>query len=177
MKKSVFIYFLPVLLMALLVVALFHTLMHNSKGKFAQHVGDPVPATMLPTLEASAITFNTADWKSRAYAVNFFASWCIDCRAEHDGLLELKDAGVPLIGIAYKDNPAPLRELLENKGDPYLAVAMDNTGKAFIDWGLTGVPETLIVDKTGIIRFHYIGPMTENVIVDDFLPAWKDAQK
>jgi cytochrome c biogenesis protein CcmG, thiol:disulfide interchange protein DsbE len=108
--------------------------------------------------------------------VNLFASWCGPCRVEHPSLRALaenpllKDNGVRLIGVAYKDEPANALKFLASEGDPYAAIGMDLKGRAAIDWGLTGVPETFVVRGDGTIAFKYTGPMTEQALREKVLP-------
>lgn len=174
MKRASFI---PLLLCFGLVAALAVALLHNKteNNKFALHVGEPATPTRLPLFDAPAETrFDTHDWIGRPYIVNFFASWCSPCRAEHEVLSGLQQQlHLPLIGIAFKDRAEATQHFLSRSGNPYLAVAMDADGRTGIDWGLTGVPETFIIDATGIIRYHFVGPMTEEVVAEELLPAWK----
>ena len=142
-------------------------------NKFAQHVGDPVPATNLEIHNENSMFFNMADWRGRAYIVNFFASWCVECRAEHDAWMALSTYHLPVIGIAFKDKQELLTKFLDKSGNPYLAVARDDAGRAGIDWGITGVPETFIIDKAGIIRFHIAGPMNDATLSREFADVWK----
>jgi cytochrome c biogenesis protein CcmG/thiol:disulfide interchange protein DsbE len=173
MKKTA-----PLILLTLIAFMGLMLMVHRHSGmggKLAEATGAPAPAITLPILDAPGQTFDPAARKGTAYTVNFFASWCPDCRAEHENLLALAKKNILIVGIAYQDKPAPIREFLGKKGSPYSAVAFDDKGNAFAAWGLSGVPESFIIDKAGIIRFHYMGPMSESVIERDFLPAWRKA--
>ena len=94
--------------------------------------------------------------------VNFFASWCAPCLAEHPLFTRLKEReGATIIGIAWKDKPEATRAWLARLGDPFAQVGFDQDGKLALDWGLSGVPETYLVDGQGIVRLHFRGPLTE----------------
>jgi cytochrome c biogenesis protein CcmG/thiol:disulfide interchange protein DsbE len=92
--------------------------------------------------------------------VNFWASWCAPCRAEHPMLQQITKLGYPIIGINYKDDPQKALEFLETLGDPYAKVGSDLSGRAGIEWGLYGVPETFVIDKNGKIILRHAGPIT-----------------
>ena len=106
--------------------------------------------------------------------VNFFASWCVPCRVEHPILMRLAhDAAVPLYGIAYKDKPEDAARLLAQYGDPYRRIGLDRDGTTGLDFGVYGVPETYVIDKTGTIRKRFVGPLTEEVVETEHLPLLK----
>ena len=94
--------------------------------------------------------------------VNFFASWCAPCLAEHPLFERLKSReGAVIVGIAWKDKPEATRAWLARLGDPFTRLGFDQDGKIALDWGLSGVPETYLIDAQGIIRLHFRGPITE----------------
>ncbi len=94
--------------------------------------------------------------------VNFFASWCAPCLAEHPLVTRLKEReGATIVGIAWKDKPEATRAWLQRLGDPFKVVGYDTDGKLALDWGLAGVPETYLIDGQGIVRLHFRGPRTE----------------
>jgi cytochrome c biogenesis protein CcmG/thiol:disulfide interchange protein DsbE len=94
--------------------------------------------------------------------VNFFASWCAPCLAEHPLFERLKSReGAVIIGIAWKDKPEATRAWLARLGDPFTRLGFDQDGKIALDWGLSGVPETYLIDAQGIVRLHFRGPITE----------------
>ncbi|MCP4073749.1 MAG: DsbE family thiol:disulfide interchange protein [Hyphomicrobiales bacterium] len=104
--------------------------------------------------------------------VNVWASWCVPCRAEHPQLMELAEIkpDVLLIGINYKDKNANALRFLGGLGNPYAAVSIDPNGAASIDWGVYGIPETFILDKTGTIIYKYVGPINEAILAGTLIP-------
>ena len=102
--------------------------------------------------------------------VNFWASWCAPCRAEHPMLKQISKLGYQIIGINYKDDPKKALEFLETLGDPYSKVGSDLSGRAGIEWGLYGVPETFVLDENGKILLRHAGPITSTNFNNKFQP-------
>jgi cytochrome c biogenesis protein CcmG/thiol:disulfide interchange protein DsbE len=133
----------------------------------------PVPEFTLPPLAGMDVPgFATADLQAGQVAlVNVFASWCVPCRAEHPYLMRLaRDGVVPIYGINYKDKPADALAWLEELGSPYVAIGADEAGRVAIDWGIYGVPETFVIDQTGVIRYRQVGPIFPKVLEEEILP-------
>ncbi len=107
--------------------------------------------------------------------VNFWASWCVPCRAEHPQLEVMADSGITIIGVNYKDQPDNALGFLEELGNPYAAVGADTTGRTGINWGAYGVPETFVIDGNGIVAYRHPGPITQDILQDIILPAIADA--
>jgi cytochrome c biogenesis protein CcmG/thiol:disulfide interchange protein DsbE len=130
-------------------------------------INKPVPAFNLAPLEGLVANgqpvpgFSNQDFKGRVTVVNVWASWCAPCRQEHPLLVDLaRDPSIRVVGINQKDNPDNARRFLGALGNPYAAVGVDPNGRASIDWGVYGVPETFIVGPDGTIRHKHIGPLT-----------------
>ena len=103
--------------------------------------------------------------------VNVFASWCPPCREEHPQLLMLaKDKRIRLVGLNYKDTPANARAFLARYGNPYEAVGVDPAGRAAIDWGVYGAPETFVIGRDGTIRTKFVGPILPETLRTVLLP-------
>lgn len=118
------------------------------------------------------------DLKGQVVAVNFFASWCLPCRAEHPMLKTLgSELGIPVLGIAYKDKNDAATAFLGELGNPYQRVGTDAPGRIGIDFGITGVPETFIIDKQGVVRTRIAGPLNEQIIDEQLAPLVKELQK
>ena len=103
--------------------------------------------------------------------VNFWASWCAPCRAEHPRLMELSAQGVPVYGVNYKDKPEDALGLLAELGNPFAAMGADATGRMGLDWGLYGVPETFVIDGSGTVVLRFAGPITTQEMERTILPA------
>ncbi|MEM9433004.1 MAG: DsbE family thiol:disulfide interchange protein [Pseudomonadota bacterium] len=125
-------------------------------------VSKPVPAFELPAISGVDLPglSQTDLMAGQLTLVNVFASWCAPCRAEHAVLTRMKEAqGFRLVGINYKDRAEDAAAWLTELGNPYDAIGHDFTGRAGIEWGVTGVPETFIVDAAGIILHRFAGPV------------------
>ena len=125
-------------------------------------IGQPAPVTNLLPVEALSIVPGIApgDFKGKVTILNVFASWCAPCRDEHPVLMELaKDTRFQLIGLNYKDKQANAAGFLAELGNPYAKIGSDESGRAGIDWGVYGVPETFVIGPDGIIRYKHVGPL------------------
>ena len=112
------------------------------------------------------------DLLGKVYLLNVWASWCEACRYEHPYFIQLKNEGVKttMVGYNYRDKPAQAARWLQVLGNPYDVILVDASGKAAIDFGVYGAPETFVIDKKGVIRYKVIGPMTEEVWKKDVKP-------
>jgi cytochrome c biogenesis protein CcmG/thiol:disulfide interchange protein DsbE len=129
--------------------------------------GTPVPGLARDDLGNGHVT-----------VINVFASWCAPCREEHEILKKLAHMNrVRLVGIAYKDEPKNTLGFLNELGNPFAAVGMDGSGRAAIDWGVYGVPETFVIGKDGRVAYKHIGPMTETSLADVLLPEIDKAER
>ena len=132
----------------------------------------PVPAFDLPPLPGQTKGFSTADLPAdEPVLVNVFASWCVPCRAEHPLLMDLAKSGVKIYGLNHKDSKGA--EFLAELGNPYVATGDDRQGRASIEWGVYGVPETFIVHR-GRIICKQIGPLMPHDVQDRVTPALAD---
>ena len=140
-------------------------------------IGKKAPSLALPPLEGS----NTAALTNAAIAgkltlVNVFASWCVPCRQEHPILKELaKDGRLTIVGINYKDRNDNALRFLGELGNPYKAIGVDPNGKAAIDWGVYGIPESYLVGPDGTILYKKVGPFDERSMSQDLMPAIEKA--
>ncbi|MGH6874715.1 MAG: DsbE family thiol:disulfide interchange protein [Aestuariivirgaceae bacterium] len=143
-------------------------------------IGKPVPAFELPPLEGMKLPgLASADLAGgKVTLVNVFASWCGPCRLEHPVLMQLAKRGdIAVAGINYKDESENARRFLTSLGVPYQAIGADRTGRAAIDWGVYGVPETFVVDGEGIIRFKWVGPISDEKALERLETAIGDAKR
>lgn len=133
-------------------------------------VGQPIPETVLPLLSGDQAGPGHLDLKTagvgKPMLVNVFASWCAPCRIEHPRLLALKARGIAVVGVAYKDEPVATRAFLDEMGDPYSMVLVDREGRAGLDLGISGVPETFAVDARGRIAAKQSGPLLDEADIE-----------
>lgn len=156
-----------IVLVALAVLFAGYALKHDPHVQPHALVGKPVPAVTLPELD-TGVQVAVRDAPPGPRLVNFFASWCAPCRVEQPQLMALKARGVTIVGVAYKDDPAKTREFLKELGDPFAVRLMDRNGRAGIEFGVTGVPETYLVGADGVILAKHSGPLTD-VDAEDLL--------
>lgn len=172
------IYIAPIGLFAVLALFFLVGLDLNPKTVPSPLIGKPAPAFSLPPLMDSKPGLAQDDLKGRPVLINFFSSWCIPCRAEHPILMELARTDLlPIYGINYKDKREDALRWLDDLGDPFTRLAVDADGRAAIDWGVYGVPESYLVDAQGIIRHKVIGPLTIKELEDVIKPMLKDMAK
>ncbi len=138
-------------------------------------VGSPAPSVQITPLDGMR-GFETEDLKSgQVVLVNFWASWCAPCRAEHPNLMEIAASGVPIFGINYRDDPAKAQAFLEELGDPFHAGGADTNAQMALDWGVYGLPETFVVGPDGTILARVAGPVTQRNIESRIESALIDA--
>ena len=183
-----------VVLVALLAVGLNL----NPRDVPSPLVGKPAPIFSLPQLAAPEQTFSPKDMLGKVWLLNVWASWCVSCRQEHPVLVELaKRQTVPLVGLNYKEvrgdgaidmdklPPGADRTMvieraagwLAKHGNPYTLSVLDLDGRVGIDYGVYGVPETYVIDKSGIIRMKHTGPITPDVFSGKILPLIGELSK
>jgi cytochrome c biogenesis protein CcmG/thiol:disulfide interchange protein DsbE len=133
-------------------------------------IGKPLPAFNLPPLKASQPGLASADLTGEPMLLNVFASWCGPCREEQPTLLQMKSEGVKIVGLDWKEEAAAGARWLDENGDPYLRAGNDSTGRAGIDLGVSGVPETFVVDRRGRVRYRQVGAITPEVWVQTIAP-------
>ncbi len=165
-------------------------------GMFALSLksGDPtrLPSTMIgkqaPTRDYPAVQglvenqkpipgFTHKDLaKCKVILVNFWASWCVACVTEHPNLVSLRNQGVPIYGVDYKDNASAARRFLGRLGNPYSRVGTDGNGRSAIEWGVYGMPESFIIDGSGKIIYKHVGPISRKDIETKIMPIIKKAR-
>lgn len=183
-RRRLLIAFLPLVLFVALSGVFLYQL---GSGKDASEIpsvliGTRAPSLDLPPLEglkangAPVPALTDAAISGKLSLVNVWASWCVPCRQEHPILLDLShDPRIELVGINYKDKNDNALKFLGELGNPFAAVGIDPAGKAAIDWGVYGIPETYLVAPDGTILFKQIGPFTVESLRDKLLPAIEKA--
>jgi cytochrome c biogenesis protein CcmG/thiol:disulfide interchange protein DsbE len=166
-RSRLWIALLPILVFAALAALFWRGLSGDPSALPSALIGKPVPEFTLPAIEGLGPPgIDASSLKQGGVTlVNVWASWCVPCRQEHPVLMALsKRSDIRLVGLNYKDDPANARSFLTTLGQPFAAVGADAKGRAAVDWGVYGVPETFVIDGQGFIRFKFIGPMTEEAI-------------
>jgi cytochrome c biogenesis protein CcmG/thiol:disulfide interchange protein DsbE len=167
-----------VLVLALLGFGIWWSSHHDLREVPSPLIGKPAPTFTLPLLDDPSKSLGSMDLAGQPYLLNVFASWCFACRDEHPILMrEGKRLGIKLVGFNYRDEPADAKRWIAQYGDPYDVVVADFPGNVAIDFGVTGAPETFLVDSRGIIRYKYISPITPEVIATELLPRIASLKK
>jgi len=172
MKRWIAIIPLVILIGLIVVAAVRLTTNDPDTSSFASPMR-PAPSIELATLDGGA--FNFAEDEDVAI-VNFWATWCTPCRAEHPLLLDMEEQGVRIIGVLYKDDTEKGRQLLERDGNPFETVVLDPIGDGGIAFGIAGVPETFLVDRDGQIIKSLRSPVDYGR-ASDFVKAYREAVK
>lgn len=164
----------PLGIFLVLLVFLGIGLQRNPQEIPSPFIGKAAPAFTLTQLEAPRENFSPRDMQGQVWLLNVWASWCTSCREEHPVLLAFsKEAGVPIVGLNYKDVRNDGQQWLSRFGNPYLVSAFDSDGRVGIDYGVYGVPETFVIDQHGVVRLKHTGPITPEVIRSKLLPLIK----
>jgi cytochrome c biogenesis protein CcmG, thiol:disulfide interchange protein DsbE len=174
-------YILPALVVAvfaIIVVAFYKALYLDPRKIPTPMLDQAAPSFDLPPLKDGEPGLKTADLKGQVQLVNVFASWCVPCRVEHPLLMRLaKEGKVQVNGIAWKDTRPNASAFLDELGNPYKKIGFDGSGRAGIDWGVYGVPETYVIDRDGRIRYKVVGPIMPQELTERLLPLIEKLQK
>jgi cytochrome c biogenesis protein CcmG/thiol:disulfide interchange protein DsbE len=156
-------------LVVFLIIAAF--LASRLTGRYDPHIipsaliGKPAPDFQLPELRDPSKTFSPKQMRGKVWLLNVWGSWCIACREEHPFLLELKRQGkTPIYGMDWKDKRDAALATLEELDDPYTLTFSDEDGRVAIDYGVTGAPETYLIDKNGMIAYKEVGQLNPEVM-------------
>ena len=170
MSRRGWIFGLPIVVFVVLAVGFYRGLGIDSMVLPSPLIDQPAPRFELPPLPGEAQGFSSADLEGHISLVNAFASWCVPCRSEHPVLNALARAKrIAIYGIDYKDKTEAALAWLGELGNPYTRVGADD-GRVGIDWGVYGVPETFLVDRSGRIRYKHVGPLSQRDVERDILP-------
>ena len=141
-------------------------------------IGKPAPEFTLPVLHDPSVTISADRLRGAPYLLNVWGSWCAACRDEHPVLTKFAETRrVRVVGYNWKDEPADALRWLEQFGNPFFVVLADQEGRYALDWGVAGAPETFLVDGSGIVRWKYTGPLTDEVVATQLLPAVEQVER
>jgi cytochrome c biogenesis protein CcmG/thiol:disulfide interchange protein DsbE len=176
----------PALIFAAVVLMFAFALQKGDPSKLPSAlIGKPAPALDLPPLDGLALAggqpavglTRQALTAGKVSVVNFWASWCGPCVEEHPLLVKLSgNPDIHLYGINYKDAAVNARRFLGRYGNPFSTVGVDANGRAAIDWGVYGMPESFVVDGQGVITYKHVGPLTPKSFATQLLPAIEAAR-
>lgn len=160
----------PVIFAGLAAVFLWGMGRDNPNDLPSTMIGREAPAVPQETLPDKTQLSDEMLRQPGVKLVNFWASWCPPCRAEHPRLHALADEGLRVAGVNFKDDAEQANGYLDDAGDPFMGVAFDPKGRSAIDWGVTAPPETFIVDGDGTILFRFAGPLVGSDYEQRFRP-------
>lgn len=164
-------FLIPAAIFLALAGVLYVGVVHSPNKSTMQSalLGKQVPAFSLPVLGSDAKLTNT-QFAGRPWVLNVWGTWCVACREEHEVLMAIsRQNAVPLIGLDWKDEDEAATQWLAQLGNPYTAVVADRDGRAAIDFGVYGAPETFFIDADGRVQYRHVGPMTAEVWQREFL--------
>ncbi len=174
---------LPIVLFAILIVVLGILTLQTNNGRDPSLILSPLVGKLTPEFSLPAAAenipggFTTSDLNGKATMVNVFSSWCVPCLAEHPLITRLAADGLPVYGINHRDTKTEVSKWLKKNGNPYTAVGFDPDGRVSTEWGVTGIPETFIINADGIVTFKYSGPITPEVLENRILPKLREASQ
>lgn len=168
--------FVPLGIFVVLAIFLFVGLSKDPKQIPSVLIGKPVPEFQLTLLADPKQTKDHTIFNQHITLLNVWATWCVACRSEHEQLVQLAEQDVRIIGLNYKDDSASALAWLNDLGNPYVMTLFDPDGRASIDWGVYGTPETFVIDQQGIIRYKHIGPISKQDIEQVILPLIRELQ-
>ncbi|TSA19997.1 MAG: DsbE family thiol:disulfide interchange protein [Betaproteobacteria bacterium] len=168
---------LPLAVFVVLALFLGKGLFLNPREVPSPFIGRPAPQFALAEVGNPARSFSPKEMLGKVWMLNVWAPWCVSCRQEHGVLMQLKDQGVVIVGLNWKDKDREAAELMARMGTPYVINLEDLDGRVGIDYGVTGTPETFLIDKQGIIRYKQTGPINAEVWTEKLEPRMKEMAK
>ncbi len=167
----------PVIFAAFAGLAIAGMMRDNPNELPSTFVGNQAPPVPVEAVQGTT-QLTDADLRAGEITiVNFWASWCPPCRAEHPNLLDLEAEGYRVAGVNFRDQQAQASQYLVDYDDPFFATGFDLRGRSAIDWGVTAPPETFIVDGDGTVLFRFVGPLVGSDYEQRFLPELAKAME
>lgn len=173
-RIRVFMLLPPVIFAAIAALFFFGNFRDDRDSLPSAREGQPAPAVMATQLEGKPLFDDATLRDGEVKLVNFWASWCAPCRAEHPLLEELAQ-DVPVYGVNYRDQPDRALDFLEELGDPFAGIGADVNGRMGLEWGLYGVPETYVLAGDGTVILRFAGPITRETVANRIRPAMERA--
>lgn len=167
---------LPIIFFLIISIFLWRGLSLDPHHLPSAQVGRPVPDFVLPELETPSNQFHSQQMKGNIVLLNVWASWCAACVEEQVFLMQLAREGIIIYGLNYKDDPKDALQWLKQWGNPYKQIASDIRGRAAIDLGVYGAPETFIIDRKGVIRYRHAGVLNQELWVNELVPLIKQLE-
>ncbi|MCC1495624.1 DsbE family thiol:disulfide interchange protein [Alcanivorax sp. 1008] len=165
--------FLPLLAFLGLAVLLASGLGRDTEELPTALAGKPLPEMQLPSLMRRGTEVSNELFIGHWTLLNVWATWCPTCYVEHPYLIKLAEQGIRIVGLNYKDEPDKAREYLASLGNPYMEVAVDESGRYGIDLGVYGAPETFVIDPQGEVVLRYVGELNDRSWQQRFAPVWE----
>lgn len=170
--------FIPLIAFAAMAVYFWMGLRQDPSEIPSQLIDEAVPAFDLPAIEGFDQGLSHEDIQGEVVLLNFFGSWCPPCLIEHPMLMQIARSGtVPIYAIDWKDEPGAGAAWLERHGNPFVRIGDDQSGRTAIDFGVTGAPETFLIDRNGRVRYRHVGVITEEVWEDTLRPMVEALQR
>ena len=160
----------PLVFVALAALFYFGNIREDRDTLPSAREGREAPPVVLTELEGKTLFDDATLRDGEVKLVNYWASWCAPCRAEHP-LLEDLAQEVPVYGVNYRDDPGRALDFLDELGDPFEAIGADANGRMALDWGLYGVPDTYVIAGDGTVMLRFAGPITRDVVANRIRPA------
>ena len=169
---------IPLILFVILVVFLAIGLGRDPHLVPSALIDKPAPDFALPELREPTKIISPKQMLGKVWLLNVWGSWCVACREEHPFLMEIAKSGVvPIYGLSWKDKREDALAVLSELGDPYVLNVSDFDGRVAIDYGITGAPETYLIDKQGIIRYKEVGQLTREIMQQKVLPMVQELNR
>ena len=168
-------FYLPLIVFALVAAFFAVGLQLNPQQLPSTLIGKSAPSFQLPVLYSESENFTTEQMKGEPWMLNGWASWCIGCAHEHNTLVYLSKQNVKIVGLNYKDKPEEAKGWLEAYENPYVAIPVDPLGEHAIDWGISKLPETFVIDASGVVVYKHTGPIDKTTAEEVILPLIRKA--
>lgn len=170
--------FIPLGLFIVLVLFLAIGLGHDPHKLPSALINEPAPEFALPELREPSKIISPSQMRGKVWLLNVWGSWCPACREEHPFLMDIaRTEVVPIYGLSWKDKREDALAVLSELGDPYVLNMSDFDGRVAIDYGITGAPETYLIDKNGVIRYKEPGQLTPEIMEKRILPLVRELSR